>query len=276
MNDYLEVPDRNRLQAMRLPGSFVDDVLRQCSRIVGSRSFVRMHQQSRDFLGYVVAKKLLDQEEEIKETTIAVNVFGEPPDYDSAETGRIRGTAGNLREKLSQYYASEGKEDPIVIHIPVGTFVPEFQDCRAWVGIRSFDNWNPNEDQSHLCQAVADEVAYRIHRPGLLEAVRLTDPAQLPVGNPRAFGVRGSVECRGQEVRLNVSLSDLGAGRVLFGASFEGPRDEILRTCGAAAQSLLSIIHARSREGSRVDMRPAAATAGPLRPTPPSLHASSI
>src|SRR6478609_8417968 len=78
------------------------------------------------FLEYVVLKKLAGDEEEIKEYTIGVKALGRPPDFNPQLDAVVRIHAGRLRRILFQYYQGHGKEDPVIISIPKGTYIPRF------------------------------------------------------------------------------------------------------------------------------------------------------
>jgi hypothetical protein len=58
----------------------------------------------------------------LKEYQIATEVFGRPVDFDPHLDSLVRVQAGRLRSKLSEYYVSEGAEDPIVVELPKGTY----------------------------------------------------------------------------------------------------------------------------------------------------------
>lgn len=62
----------------------------------------------------------------LKEYQIATEVFGRPPDFDPQADSTIRVQAGRLRGKLSEYYSSEGSEDPVVVELPRGSYVLQF------------------------------------------------------------------------------------------------------------------------------------------------------
>ncbi len=62
----------------------------------------------------------------LKEYQIATEVFGRPTDFDPQADSTIRVQAGRLRGKLSEYYSSEGTEDPIVVELPRGSYVLQF------------------------------------------------------------------------------------------------------------------------------------------------------
>jgi hypothetical protein len=77
-----------------------------------------------EFLTFVVEASL--NGEYLKETTIGVSVFGCRTDYDPKADAIVRSQAWRLRSKLKDYYANEGAEDPLVIDLPKGHYVPVF------------------------------------------------------------------------------------------------------------------------------------------------------
>src|SRR5436190_20488189 len=62
----------------------------------------------------------------LKEYQIATEVFGRPADFDPHLDSLVRVQAGRLRTKLSEYYASEGIGDSIVVELPKGTYTLAF------------------------------------------------------------------------------------------------------------------------------------------------------
>src|SRR5437867_7028655 len=93
----LNSDERARLEEIRRTDRFVDETLRQCQRILESSQFERVQERMVGFLGFVVGKKLLGYESDIKEVIIAIHVFHAPADYNSAENARVRVAAGSLR-----------------------------------------------------------------------------------------------------------------------------------------------------------------------------------
>jgi hypothetical protein len=61
-----------------------------------------------------------------KEYQIATEVFARQQDFDPHVDSMVRVQAGRLRTKLSEYYATEGTEDPIQVEIPKGTYALTF------------------------------------------------------------------------------------------------------------------------------------------------------
>ncbi len=67
------------------------------------------------------------RESELKESAIGVEVFGRTPVYDPKVDSIVRTEAVRLRARLSKYYATDGRNDPLVIDLPKGAYVPRFQ-----------------------------------------------------------------------------------------------------------------------------------------------------
>jgi len=78
------------------------------------------------FLNFVVETTLRGHADYLKETIIGVAVFNRVPDYDPKADTIVRSQAWRLRSKLNEYYHSEGAEDPVIIDLPRGCYVPVF------------------------------------------------------------------------------------------------------------------------------------------------------
>jgi adenylate cyclase len=102
----------------------------ELERILSSSGFARNERLSR-FLRFLVERHLEGRDEEIKESLIAVEVFGRKPDYDPRLDSIVRTEAGRLRARLTEYYAAEGSRDPGVIDVPKGGYVPIFREAAA-------------------------------------------------------------------------------------------------------------------------------------------------
>jgi hypothetical protein len=79
------------------------------------------------FLLYVCERKLQNQLEDVHEQVIGCEVFGRRHDYSSSEDNIVRVEARNLRRRLESYFAEDGASEPVVIVIPKGTYVPNFE-----------------------------------------------------------------------------------------------------------------------------------------------------
>src|SRR6266571_1153768 len=100
-------------------------VRRQLERALASASFIRSERLSR-FLRFVVERHLEGRDNELKESVIALEVFG-ARDYDSKQDSIVRTEAGRLRARLAEYYAGQGSGDAVIIELPKGGYVPAFR-----------------------------------------------------------------------------------------------------------------------------------------------------
>src|SRR5216684_1818172 len=99
-------------------------------RILGSKEFQRTT-RLRDFLLYVVERKLAAAPQEITEALIGQRVFGRPSTYNPGDDSIVRTEARNLRQRLERYFAGEGAAEPILLEIPKGGYVPVFRPRHA-------------------------------------------------------------------------------------------------------------------------------------------------
>lgn len=98
----------------------------ELERLVSSAGFSRNERLSR-FLRFVVECHLEGRDDELKESVIAIEVFGRKPDYDPRLDAIMRTEAIRLRARLSKYYAGEGSGDPVIIELPKGGYSPVFR-----------------------------------------------------------------------------------------------------------------------------------------------------
>ena len=64
----------------------------------------------------------------------ARELFGKGEDFDASLDPVIRVQFGRLRRALTSYYSSEGRQDPILITIPMRKYAPEFQESGSSSG----------------------------------------------------------------------------------------------------------------------------------------------
>lgn len=94
-------------------------------RILASSHFIRAT-KLQGFLTYVCAKAMAGRPEEISEQHIGHLVFGREAGYNPSEDNIVRVQARDLRKRLAAYFAEEGADEPVVIEIPKGSYVPHF------------------------------------------------------------------------------------------------------------------------------------------------------
>src|ERR1700733_4291779 len=97
----------------------------QVQRIVQSKAF-RTSEVHRNLLQYLAEKSLSGTADSVKEYTVGLDVFGKPASYDPRQESVVRMHVGRLRQKLAEYYRSEGVDDPILVDLPKGGFTLTF------------------------------------------------------------------------------------------------------------------------------------------------------
>jgi len=92
-------------------------------RIVSSPAFAQSQRLTR-FLRFVVEQSLEHKADHLKEYLIGLSVFDRSEGYDPRTDPIVRVEAGRLRTKLREYYSTEGKDDPVLIELPKGSYMP--------------------------------------------------------------------------------------------------------------------------------------------------------
>jgi len=99
----------------------------QVERIFQSRVF-RNSDVLRHLLSYLVDASLAGSADDLKEYTVAVDALGKPTSYDPRQESAVRMQLARLRQKLGEYYRTEGAGDPVVIDLPKGGFRVVFEE----------------------------------------------------------------------------------------------------------------------------------------------------
>ena len=94
-----------------MPPAPVDsrEIRQYLDKVLASASFASAP-RVRQFLRFVVEETLEGHAGEIKESVVAVHVFGRTGDFDSHSDSVVRVQATHLRKRLREYYRVEGAE----------------------------------------------------------------------------------------------------------------------------------------------------------------------
>jgi hypothetical protein len=98
-----------------------DGMLGQVERIVHSET-LRSSEALRRLLRFLGEKSVSGEADDLKEYTVGVDGMGRPPTYDPRHDAAARIQVGRLRQKLADYYRTEGKDDTMVVELPKGQF----------------------------------------------------------------------------------------------------------------------------------------------------------
>lgn len=104
-----------------------EEVLAELRRILESHHFHASKKCSR-FLRHVIEASLNGRFECLKERTLGVDVFDREPHYDTNQDPIVRGTAGEVRKRLAQYYLEAG-EGEFRLTLPPGSYIPELHSA---------------------------------------------------------------------------------------------------------------------------------------------------
>lgn len=96
-------------------------MLGEVERILQSEIF-RNSEGLRRLLRFLAEKTAAGEGDRLKEYTIGVDGLGKPATYDTSHDAAVRIQVGRLRQKLAEYYRTEGQHDPFVIELPKGQF----------------------------------------------------------------------------------------------------------------------------------------------------------
>src|SRR5262245_58961102 len=127
----------------------VEDEKAELEAVLASSLFVRTPSLA-NLLSYLCQKYFQGEADLLKEYTIGVEAFGRAPDFDKKEDSIVRVEIRRSREKLRQYYETEGADRPIRLTIPVGHYVPVFTKNGAAPPLSCTDSPAPAEAQVPL------------------------------------------------------------------------------------------------------------------------------
>ncbi len=99
------------------------EVLAELDKILKSHQFHTSRKCSR-FLRHIVEAAVDGRFDCLKERTLGVDVFDREPHYDTNQDPIVRGTAGEVRKRLAQYYLEAGNGE-LRFSLPPGSYVPE-------------------------------------------------------------------------------------------------------------------------------------------------------
>ena len=159
----------------------------QVERIIQSKIF-RASEVLRNLLAYLSEQALSGTADSLKEYTIGLDALGKPASFDPRQESVVRMHTARLRQKLAEYYRTEGIDDPVIIDLPKGgfkiTFEPRPQvvqpvavplSAPALVEIQtSRRSWHPREIA--LAAALAVTLACALYFMRRLWKVERTEP----------------------------------------------------------------------------------------------------
>jgi hypothetical protein len=105
------------------------DARAQVERILQSKLF-RTSEVLCHLFAYLANKSLEGTGDDLKEYTIGLDALGKPASFDPRQESVVRMHTARMRQKLSEYYRTEGTDDPVIVDMPKGGFKVTFEPRR--------------------------------------------------------------------------------------------------------------------------------------------------
>ena len=108
----------------------------QLDRILQNKA-LKLSEVQRRLLSYLAEKSFAGEADDLKEYAIGVDAFGKPASYDPRQESVVRMHVARLRQKLAEYYRTDGLNDAILLDLPKGGFKVTFEARPAAVAAPS-------------------------------------------------------------------------------------------------------------------------------------------
>jgi tetratricopeptide (TPR) repeat protein len=236
-------------------GIAASEVRAQLDQILRSRVFIQSH-RIRRFLQFIVEESLLGQPHRLKEYPIGLEVFDRREAFDPRVDSIVRVEARRLRNKLEEYYRTEGRDDHIRILLRKGSYMPIFENGsvaggvapapRRTVEIAPLAFINPAPNACQFADEIQRRLAHVLIKEGCLQVIAQPQPDPFSSetnGLPRhvsnaEYVLEGSLEFQTNRFHLIVQLFSSADGSYTWSEAtdFEYPD---LRGVEQLAQSLL-------------------------------------
>jgi TolB-like protein/Tfp pilus assembly protein PilF len=220
-----------------------ESVRTQLRKILSSSAFARSERLAR-FLNFTVEQTLEGRGDHLKEFVIGVEVFDKTEKYDPRMDPIVRVEARRLREKLRKYYETEGREDPLCIDFPTGTYAPLIQTrdtmpvsvagappAENAIAVLPFVNLSSDQENEYFSDGLTEELINALTKVDGLRVVAWSSAFQLK-GKARDIRriadqlrvravLEGSVRRTLDRLRITAQLVDATDGHYLWSETYE-------------------------------------------------------
>jgi len=204
------------------------------------------------FLRFVVDETLAGRGDQIKGYTIGIEVLGKGKDFDPEQDSLVRIHAGRLRRLLKMYYLEDGRNDPVVIHIPKGSYQPQFLANSTWgihtgeiykidtdevellhleptVTILPFKNLTGDSEKDYFAHGFSEEISIELTKYEDLKVINCWRRPEFDMDYivnlyPRIgarFIIDGSIQLNDQKIKILVKLLDAVSGNQLWAERYQ-------------------------------------------------------
>jgi len=220
-----------------------DEVNAELARVLRSRAFARS-QRARDLLLYLVSSLHDGGTTRLKESVIALDVFGrDAATYDSTNDGIVRVSVNRLRELLDRYYGDEGRSNGLRIEIQRGGYVPIVRrntpaglPAKPRIAVLPLANFTGRSDEDALCDGLSEDIIDAMTRLPDVRVIARTSSFRYKNANRDVREIatelavdallEGSVQLDGAQLKVTTQLVLGSDGSHLWSHVFTFARDE--------------------------------------------------
>jgi adenylate cyclase len=238
--------DRKAMAADKTPPP--DAVRLQLERILQSAEF-RGSDKQRKFLSFVVEETLAGRASQLKGYTIALAVYGRKEGFDPQVDPIVRVEAGRLRRALEHYYLTAGKNDPVRINIPKGSYASTFQispsegktltttrekialSTGPSVAVMPLIDLAGDKEQDYFTDGLTEELTTELARYQDFQVIasqstmrfkgQKTDPKEVGRDLGVRFLLTGSIRKDLKTVKVDIGLIDTSTAGQIWGQSYK-------------------------------------------------------
>jgi TolB-like protein/Tfp pilus assembly protein PilF len=169
---------------------------------------------------------------------------------------------------LDQYYANDGKSDPILIAYQPGGYVPQVSVRQgevsapappASIAVLPFAEASENQNEAYFGEGLAEELIHGLSRIAALKVVARTSAFQFRGSGAdvreigRRLGVQtvmeGSIRRQGDQLRLSVRLVSAADGFTVWSSVYERKSDDVFAMQAELAQAIITTLEPRLGTG---------------------------
>jgi serine/threonine-protein kinase len=155
--------------------------------MLASETFARSGRLSA-FLRFVVEETIKDRGDCLKEHVIAAELYGKRLGFDPANDPAVRIDARRLRDRLREYYQSEGADDSIRIEIPKGAYAAQFlpliprmipaksapEESAPAIAVLPLESFSDDPEQEYLADGLTDGIITELAKLGAPRVISRT------------------------------------------------------------------------------------------------------
>lgn len=231
-------------------------VTTELEAVLGGRSLARSP-RLRALLRHLVEAKLEGRTGELRETVIALDVFGrDAAVYDPNVDPIVRVSAGRLREALEKHYAADGSEARLRFELQRGSYIPIIRratpaglPASPRIAVLPLANFTGSPGFEALCDGLTEDIIDALAQLPHMSVIARTSSFRYKGQTPDIRAVsreldvdavlEGSVQRVEDELRVTAQLIVGTDGTHLWSHAFVGPASDRARLLSALIEVML-------------------------------------